>query len=182
MATPLDISVLKQFSGAFAFLFVLVMVYAILSSLPWFNDKKNVVAILAGLAAILTLFSNVAIKTINLMAPWFVLFMIFIFLVILAFMLLGVKQEEIAHAVKEGQFALGYWVFAIILIIGIASLVAVLNEETGGLQKLGAKNVTGGSAGTQGSFWETIFHPKILGLALVMLIALFTIKQMTSIE
>jgi len=28
-------------------------------------------------------------------------------------------------------------------------------------------------------FWQTLFHPKILGMALVLLIAFFTIKYMS---
>ena len=28
-------------------------------------------------------------------------------------------------------------------------------------------------------FWQTIFHPKVLGLMLVMLIAFFTVRYMT---
>ena len=40
MATPFDISVLQQFNSVFPFLLILVLVYAILSQVEWFKEKK----------------------------------------------------------------------------------------------------------------------------------------------
>ena len=182
MATPLDITALKQFQGIFPFLFVLVIVYAVLARTDWFKDKQGIAALIAFLAAIMTLVSNVAMKTINLMAPWFVLLVLFIVLTLLTYMVLGFKPEEIVTFIKEGHFAAGTFVMVLLLIIGLGSLMAVLNEELGGLEKLQSGNMSVAGAPDNYGFWQTIFHPKVLGLAMVMLIALFTIKYMTSNE
>jgi len=182
MATPLDITALKQFSGIFPFLLVLVLVYAVLSMTDWFKEKKAWAALIAIIAAFMTLMSPIAIKTVNMMAPWFVLFVVFAILFILAFMMFGYKQEDITKFVTEGEFGIGIWVMSIIIIIGVGSLVAVVNEEVG-FAKLAGENVTAAERPTgEFGFWQTIFHPKILGMVLILLVAFFTIRQMTKIE
>lgn len=185
MATPLDISALKQFSGVFSFLFVLVLVYAILSQTAWFKEKHGMAAMIALIAAFMTLFSSIAMKTINLMAPWFVLFVIFMILFILAFMIFGYSQKDITDFVSGGEFGVGMWVMAIMIIIGVGSLVAVINEEVGfkGLTE-GNVSMYGDSVPTSQEYglWQTVFHPKILGMVLIMLIAFFAVRQISKSE
>ena len=181
MATPLDITVLKEFQGVFPFLLVLVLTYAILSQTDWFKGKQGWAALVSTIAALMTLFSSIAMKTINLMAPWFVLFIIFATLVILAYMALGVEKGTIVDVIKNDSFGVGTWVIVIMLLIGLGSLFSVLNEEVGGLETLQGEDSSGSVEGSSG-FWQTLFHPKVLGLVLVLLIAFFTIKYMTSNE
>ncbi len=183
MATPLDITALKQFSGIFPFLLTIVLVYAVLSMTAMFKDKKTWAALIAIIAAFMTLLSPIAIKTINLMAPWFVLFVIFLVLFILAFMLFGYDQAAITKFVTEGEFGVGTWVMAIMLIIGIGSLVAVINEEKG-FSSLTQNATYSGHIPVEKEygFWQTLFHPKVLGMALILLVAFFTIKYMTKSE
>jgi hypothetical protein len=185
MATPLDISLLKQFSGVFPFLLVLVLVYVILTKSELFKDKQGIAALIAIIAAILTLFSSVVIKTINLMAPWFVLFIIFGFLLILAYMAFGIDQKTIIATITGDEYgsAFGMWVISIMLIIGVGSLFAVINEEKG-FRSLTEGNVSVAEKAPEEEFgfWQTLFHPKILGLVLILLIAYFTIGKMTSTQ
>jgi len=204
MATLLDLGALEQFSGIFPFLLVLVLVYAILARTDFFKDKQGWAAMIATLCAIMTLFSKIAMKTISLMAPWFVLFIIFATLMILAYMALGIDQKAVTAFVSDDKFGVGTWVMAIMLIIGLGSFFSVLNEETGGLEQLADgyvsaygttdhKEYTSGGArdvsyryDSQGirvsvvekeyDFFQTLFHPKVLGLVLVLLIAMFTVK------
>ena len=182
MATPLDVTALKQFSGIFPFLLTLVLVYAILSMTAWFKENKTWAAIIAIITAFMTLLSPIAIKTINLMAPWFILFIIFAILFILAFMVFGFDQKAITDFVAGGDYGVGTWIMSIMLIIGIGSLVFVVNEEKG-FADLAAGNETGAAPKSQQyGFWQTLFHPKILGMALVLMVGYFTIKYMTKSE
>lgn len=181
MATPLDITALKQFSGIFPFLLTVVLVYAILSMTAWFKEKKTWAAMIAIIMGFMTLLSPIAIKSINLMAPWFVLFVVFAILFVLAFMLFGYEQKDITSFVTSGEYGIGTWVMAIMLIIGIGSVVFVVNEEQG-FGQLTAGNQTAAKASNEFGFWQTLFHPKLLGMALVLLIAFFTIKYMTKSE
>ncbi|MBW2970337.1 hypothetical protein KY309_02410 [Candidatus Woesearchaeota archaeon] len=185
MATPLDVSALKQFGGVFSFLFVLVLVYAILSQTAWFKEKQGMAALIALTAAFMTLFSTIAMKTINMMAPWFVLFVIFVILFILVFMIFGYSQKDVTEFVTSGEFGVGMWVMAVMIIIGVGSLVAVVNEE------VGFKALTEGNVSVAGEelpasqeygFWQTVFHPKILGMVLILLISYFAVRQISKVE
>jgi len=183
MATPLDITALKQFSGIFPFLLVLVLVYAVLSRTDWFKEKQGIAALIAVLVAIMTLFSKVAIGTINLMAPWFVLFVIFGVLMVLAYMSFGVSEKTVIETITGSEYgsSFGMWVLSIMLIIGLGSLFTVINKEQP-ITELGG-NVTGAAAPSgEFGFWQTLFHPKVLGLALVLMIAYFTIGKISSSE
>ncbi len=185
MATPLDIAALQQFEGVFPFLFVLVVVYAILSSTEYFKDKKVLSVLISVLAAFLTLFSPLVMKTVALSMPWFVLFLLVIIFFILAFMATGVKTERIVEFIQNGEFAVGLWMLGILLAIFGGSLFYVWQQETGG--PISLLNQTGepGSIEFQEdswNIWQTIFHPNFLGVALVLLLAAFTVKYMTSRE
>lgn len=179
MVTPLDIGALKEFNAIFAMLFVFVTVYAILQSLEWFKEKKVAAGLIAFTLSFMTLYSTVVMKTITLMAPWFVLFIIFITLIMLGFMMLGTDMKKITELLYSGEFNIGILLFSFLLVIMVGSLSYVWTEETGGFEKLLEKNVTAAGERVEITFWQTIFHPKFLGLVLVLLIAAFTIKYMT---
>ena len=180
MATPLDVTALGHFSGLFPFLLVMVLSYAIFMRTPWFKEKPGIAALLSTILAFMTLFSTVAIKTINLMMPWFVLFLIFGVLLIFSYMAFGVKEESIVNILTTSEYAgtFGIWVIAIMLIIGLGSMFQVINEQ---------QPLTGLQAGEQVEvqpqngeygFWQTLFHPKILGMILILLVAFFAVGRM----
>ncbi|MBI4144954.1 hypothetical protein HY493_02000 [Candidatus Woesearchaeota archaeon] len=183
MATPLDIGLLQNFSIIFPFLLVLVFVYGVLSMTKIFGDNKGVYAFLAFILAVSTLFSPIAIKTINLMAPWFVLLFIFSIFLLIAYQTFGIKEESILKTItsKDHGDTFFYWVLFLVLAIGLGSLSFVVSEERG-FKALAEQNETGAvQQGTeQTGFWQTLFHPKILGMILIMLIAVFTVKQLAS--
>ncbi|HLC32441.1 MAG TPA: hypothetical protein VJJ82_01305 [Candidatus Nanoarchaeia archaeon] len=182
MATPLDITVLQQFSGIFPFLLILVLVYVVLSQMEWFKDKTSIAAIIAVLVALMSLLSPVVTKSVSLMAPWFVLFIIFIVLLMLGYMTIGIKKDVIVDFVQKDTLSSALWIFAIIAIIGIGSIASVWTDETGGLEKLQGKNLTAQVESGNADRFQAIFHPKVLGVALVLLVGFFTIKYMTSID
>lgn len=181
MVTPLDITALGKFQGIFPFLLVLILSYAFLSRSDWFKEKTGLAALIAVVLAFMTLLSRVAIKTINMMTPWFVLFIIFGVLMILAYMAFGIKEDTILEVLKGEEYrgAFAFWVLAIILIIGLGSLFQVMEEEAplAGLQDKDGRVVE--TEDSDVGFWNTIVHPKILGMALLLLTAFFTISKMT---
>lgn len=180
MVTPLDVGLLQRFDIVFPFLFVLVIIYAILARTEWLKDKQLVAFLIAFTLAVMTLFSRIAVKTINRMAPWFVLLVIFGVLFILAYHAFGIREKTIMDVLtsKEHGSTFANWVIALMLIIGIGSLAQVVSEEVG-FQKLveGEAPPQPGVAEPIG-FWATIFHPKVLGFALIMLIAMFTVSKL----
>ena len=184
MATPLDIGLLQKFDVIFPFLLVLVVVYVVITRWTYFKDNQAIAFIIAFALAVLTLFNPIVVKTINMMAPWFVLLFIFMLLVFMAYTAFGIKEKTIIDTITTGKYAndFGYWVLALVLIIGIGSLTTVISEETGftGLSEEGENiTVVQGEPVEASGFWETLFHPKVLGLAVLLLIAMFTIQKLS---
>ncbi|MBW3018737.1 hypothetical protein KY329_00950 [Candidatus Woesearchaeota archaeon] len=182
MATFLDIGALQHFQGLFPFLLVLVLAYAIFSKTV-FKDKPGVSALLAFILAILTLTSGIAQKTINLMAPWFVIFLIFGILILIAFMSFGIEEKSIKDVLTGSKYGRQFfwWVLGIMIIIGFGSLFAVVNEEIDitQLHALGTNTTSAGTGGAEAGFWGSLFDPKVLGMVVVLLVAYFTVSQLT---
>ncbi len=176
MATPLDIGLLQKFNVIFPFLFILVIVYAILSRTEWFKDKQAFAMIIAFILALMTLLSNIAIKTINLMAPWFVLLFLFSIMVLVAYMTFGIKEETILETLTKGVYAkeFSFWILALVLIIGLGSLSYVISTE-GGWGDLGGETQPGEAVG----FFATLTHPKVLGMVLLLLVGMFTVGKLS---
>jgi len=182
MATILDLGALKAFDKVFTFILVTVIIYAFLSKTDYFKDERRVfAAIIALVVGVLTLTSNLIIQTVNLMAPWFVLLIIFSMFMMLAFMMFGFSLDNIRDFIKSGNFGVGNWVMWTVVIIGVGSLVYVLDQQTGFGELTQDGNVSAKAVAQEQEygFWQTLFHPKILGMALVMLVAFFTIKYMS---
>lgn len=181
MATILDLGALQAFDKVFTFVLVGVLVYAFLSSLEYFKEGRKIfAAIVAIVLALLTLTSNIAIKSVNLMAPWFVLLIIFAMFMMLMFMMFGFKLDDVKKAVEGDKFGIGQWAMWLVIIIAVASVVAVWQEEAGFEQLTEGGNVTSfQKPSDEYGFWQTLFHPKILGMALVMLVAFFTIRTLS---
>ena len=178
MATILDITALESFSLLFSFLFVLVIVFAFLSYSKFLGDNKGIHALIALLISIMTLFSDSVVKAINLMAPWFVLLFVFALFMIMAFKVFGTTDSDIMSVLVNPEYRyIIWWVVAIGIVIGIGSLTSTVWGGGAPVYNESATDVgtTGASA-----FWGTIFHPKVLGLILIFLIAMFTISKLTT--
>lgn len=185
MATPLDIGLLGKFGAIFPFLLVLVLVYAILSSVPMFGERKGLNALIALFLAILTIFSPTVRLTIERMAPWFVLFFFFLVFVAIAYMIFGAEKQDLANVLKTNTSVI-YWILAIAVMIWIGSLTSVMSERGGVGVPTGVQDVVNATPeqvaaqDQQAAFWATLVHPKVLGMALILLIATFTVQRMTT--
>lgn len=191
MASPLDITLIRQFDFIFPFLLVFAFVYAGLSFMNAFKGNKALHAIVALVLAFMTLFSPLAVRTITLMSPMFVIFMIFLFFGLMIFMTLGPKETDVVKvlSMKENQFA-WWWILAIVLLIGFGAFFKALAESGGvpGYSGGGTTTTTTTTGGTpsvgagaqEEQFYATLFHPKVLGLIFVMLLGLFTINRLAS--
>ncbi|MBI4141578.1 hypothetical protein HY484_01490, partial [Candidatus Woesearchaeota archaeon] len=133
MATLLDIGLIKGFSSIFPFLFVLVIMWAVLLRIKLFSENKAFAAMVAFLFAIAIMFSPIAVKTINLMAPWFVLLFVAIIFVLIVYQSFGISESTILGLFTGDKSTYGtefFWVMlSIIGIIILGSLFTVLSEE-----------------------------------------------------
>ena len=183
MASPLDLGLLQVFQVIFPFLFVLTATFAFLSQVKYFKENYVYAAIGAVSLAVLTMFYPVAVKTINLMAPWFVLLFIGLMFILMAYYVLGHSEEGLYEAITKGDNseAIRLLVFAISLIIIFGSLAVVVSEEQG-FTDFTASNTSAmladGKTESSG-FFSVILHPKVLGMAVVLLVAFFAIGGLT---
>jgi hypothetical protein len=188
MATPLDLGLLQNVGAIFPFLLVLVLSYAVMAKTNIFGDNKGVYMFVAFVLAIVTLFSPLAVSAINRMAPWFVLLLVFSVFLLLSFQAFGVESKTITSIItgKEYGNTFFYWVITIVLLIAIGSITSVVSEHKGFGALSGENSTTESSGATPGNeqvgFFQTIFHPKVLGMALLLLIAMFTVRNLASQE
>jgi len=195
MATVLDIGFISNFSFIFPFLLVFVVVFGFLSWRKVFDDNKLAQGAIAILIALIALMSSVVIRALNKMAGWFVVYFFGLMFIIIAFKMFGISDDEITSAFKGEHRSTVMWVLGIALVIIIGSIVSSLSEE-GGVPGPGQTGViedgttytsADGNIMTpptqpktqESAFWNTITHPKVLGLILILLIASFALSLLT---
>jgi len=178
MATPLDTTLLENFAPVFAFLFVFIVIFGILSYINFMGGNKGVAALIAIILAIMSLFSKTVIETVITMAPWFILFFIFIIFILITVMIFGAKETDIFSFLKnkEHGFVAG-WITVILILIFFGSFFSVIskhkaeqNETITSIEDVAPKD----------SFLWVIFHPKVLGAIITLLVGLFAIQKLAS--
>lgn len=193
MATPFEgFSLVENFSFIFPFLLVFLLVAGILTWIKPFGDNKGINWMVALVLAVITLFSPIVRESISTMAPWFILLFFFIIFTLVAFKIFGFSDASIMGAMSGRYTYINFWVIALVIIIGIGSLMHVISEM-GGLGPSGVEGGANADAGNAASsevnvqspdqesaFWSTLVHPKVLGFILIMLIAMFTIQRLSA--
>ncbi len=184
MATFLDVGLIQNFSIIFPFLLVLVVVFGIASYTKLFGENKTIHGLIALILAISLMFSPTVRSAINLMAPWFVLLFIFMVFMILAFKVFGSSNEDVMSVLKNPEYSyIIWWTAALAITIGVGSLSHVTfgqgqtPEATGTVGDIGERESKG--IGTS-AFFQIITHPKVLGIALLLLIGSFTIQKLAT--
>ncbi|MBI2656229.1 hypothetical protein HYX03_00640 [Candidatus Woesearchaeota archaeon] len=163
MATFLDVTGLQYFSSIFVFLFVWIVVYAILLWTKVLGDNKFVHALIGLLLAIFVLISPIATSIVADVAPFLAVIFLFIILVSVASQMLGANIE--AFPALKGIFL----VFMVIIIIVAAGVK--IREQV---------NVPSETQKDLSKTINLIFHPTFLGTVLILAIAVFTIALLAS--
>lgn len=164
MATFLDITGLQQFSTIFVFIFVWLVVYAILTYSKILGENKAIHVIIGLVIALLVLFSPIATGTIEYIAPWFAVVFIFVIFASIALKLFGATGVESLGSLRIVT------VVVILLVLVVGALSYVRQQVT-----------APGDNETSIDYGKTttlLFHPKILGIIFLMIISIFTIVLM----
>lgn len=164
MATFLDIAGLQHFSNFFAFIFVWLVVYALLAYSKILGDNKGIHIIIGLIIGLFVLFSPIATGTIEYIAPWFAVVFVFVIFVTMAFKSFGATGIESLGSLRIVTL------IVIVLIMVIGALSYVRQQVT-----------VPGDNETSVDYSKTttlLFHPKILGVLFVLIIAIFTIVLM----
>ncbi len=163
MATFLDVTGLQHFSSIFVFLFVWLVVFAILAWVNVLGNNKFVHALVGLLLAIFVLISPLATSIVADIAPFIAVIFLFIVLISIASHMLGAGAD--AFPALKGVFL----VFIILIIIIAAGVkvrehISVPSETQTDLSKT----------------VNLLFHPTFLGTVLIFAIAIFTIALLAS--
>jgi hypothetical protein len=194
MATFLDIAFLDKFSSIFVVLFVFVLVYAVLTFKGAFGGNKGVSALLAFSVGFIFLFAPDAIEILKRTVPWMVLGLIGMVFIILLMQATGVGADVWSIMSPGKQRSVVTWViiyffvdflFAGSSVIGQKAGPYLGSNSTNSISRSTAVLGAGGSVAS-GSFQEnlgaTLFHPKVLGVILILVIALFTALWLGSVS
>jgi len=200
MADILDgLTLIDGFSRFIPALLVLVVTYAVMLASGKLGENQFINSMVAFALAAMVLLSPEASFIINFIAPWFVILFVFILFILIAFKSTGVTDSMIMSVMKSR----GYIAWTIVF-IGIAITLLGVGKIYGQglLEGTGETTIPGESVqqeivdfdvngepiyntkSTATNNYEqnvnnTIFHPAILGLGLIGLIAAFTVFFMT---
>ena len=162
MATFLDVTGLQNFSIIFVFLFVWLVVYAVLTWIKVVGDNKIFNVGIGLLLAIFVVISPLATDVIASIAPFIAVVLLFVVLLNVALSMLGGNLESF-HMLK------GIFFVVILGFIFVAAGTKVREQVD--------------MDETPTDFSKTVnlvFHPKFLGTVLIFAIAVFTVALMAS--
>lgn len=183
MATMIDISMFQSFGSLFAFLLVFVLVFAILEVKKFFGNSGLHALISLFIATMVATSSNV-MPLIAWMTPWFVIVLFFFVFVMLLTTFIGVSEEGFIAGLG-GETGVTIAMLVVIGIIFAAALGQIYGQQALELTT-GQQNITAatGVPSAASTFRENVaavfFHPKVLGMLLILLIAAFTIRLMAN--
>jgi len=196
MATFLDFSILGSFTSIFTFLLVFVVVFGLLDMFKMFGEgRRGIYAIIALCIGFIMIFSKGVVAVLQTFFPWFTLLILIVFLLIFASRMFGLSEGD----VKAGFYNNPYmtWILIFSAIILLFSLGAGFGQTT--LEAGQGKNLTSpqaavtttGANATAGAtdtlsfsqnLYNTIFHPKVLGMILIMLVVILAMLFLTTRE
>ncbi|MAG47135.1 hypothetical protein CL617_00895 [archaeon] len=166
MATVLDLGVLEFFTPVFSLGLVIAVTYAILDKFKLLGENKVPKLFISFCVGMLFIFSADAVRFINFVSPWFVVFLVLLMFLLSAFLFMGVRDSELQKAVEDPRV---YWP---VLVIGIILFLVALTQIFG--DKLPGSDPDDESRVTVGL--NAIVHPRVLGAIVVLLIASVAIK------
>ena len=163
MATFLDVTALQSFSVIFVFIFVWLVVYAILIYTKALGTNQFINILIGLLIAFFVIISPLATLVVRQVAPIFAVVLVLIAIISIASGMFGDVQVESLNSLK--------WVVLVILIIAlVVGTLSIIRE-----------NIDVPERGEDfGKISTVIFHPNFLGMILIFVIAIFTVGLLAS--
>lgn len=179
MATVLDVGLISYFSPILPVLFVFALLFGILQKTKLVGESVGLNAIIAAVISLTVLLSQSMLELINFMIPWFVVAIIFLMMLLLLFKLFGADDKVISSVVTNKTFM--WAMIGISIVILVASFSFVYGQDLVEQTHTSA-NITEGTGATA-SFEQNIFqiinHPKVLGMIIIFIIAIFAVALLT---
>ena len=157
MATFLDVTILENFSVIFVFLFVFLVIYAILLYTNALGQNQFINIMIGLVVAFFVILSPLATLVIKQIAPVFAVLLVFVAIFSIASSMFGMSLETLP--------ALKWIVVVVVVVAFIVGTLSIVRE-----------NIDVPERGEDFSKVSTvIFHPNFLGIVLMFLISIFTV-------
>jgi len=178
MATFLDLGLVGFFDTIFAVLLVWTIVFAIFQKTKAVSEAIGINAVIAVAISFLVLISQNMVKVIKFAVPWFALLILFLVLILLLFQVFGVT--DMSKAVNDTTVR--WTLIGLSIVIVAAALGNVFGQQLteqafveGQPPAVGEDGVLVASGNFQQNLYATLFHPKVLGMMILFLVAIFAI-------
>lgn len=187
MASVLDLGLLDQFSTVFAIIFIFLIVYAVLEVTKVLGMNPGVHGLIALLIALMSATQPQALKVIANFSPYYMIFLVFLVFLFLAAKFAGFNVEEVLTVFGGKQGGAVFFLVITVIILAFAlsgvygqQLLSFTSGSTPAGDNINGSNPPTGTNSFAQNFGATIFHPKILGMILIMLIGAFAVALLTS--
>ena len=184
MASILDTGLVNLFTGIFVFLLVYSVVWGFLTWRKIFGDNKGVYAMVAFVLAFMAAIAPPVRFFITFIAPWYLAFIMVLFFILFIITLFGLSSDkDFPGIIKDTRVYTTILVVSVVIFL--AGLAFTLGQQSLELTQGGAPEGSimapgsvGPSPGMPGStatssystnLANTLFHPKVLGLAVTFL-------------
>jgi hypothetical protein len=189
MATVLDVSLLGAVGVIFPVIVVFAITFAVLRKTKWLGQEGVAIdAVIAASVALMVLLSEKLVALLNFIIPWFAVAIIFFMLLLLVFMVFGLKEKNFMEAVQNSA-ALMWTIIGIGLIIMVAGGFSILGQDLTDQAFSDGSNVAVGADGTAtttGNFDQNLnnilFNPKVLGVMVIFAILVLAVALLTGAE
>ena len=174
MATLLDTGLIGFLLPLFVFLFIFVVIYALLGKTELFGKKQAALNFLAAICvAAVAVFAGNLIKIVGSITPWIVFIILVLVMIFGMYRFFGVEDKEI-----WSTFGGPNVITVIILIVVLIGLITVFESQlspfgpTTAAEGTSAKNV-------RSEVINTLIHPRLLGALFILLVSAFTVKLLS---
>lgn len=166
MATFLDVTGLQYFSNLFAFLFVWLIVYALLAYSRVLGNNHLIHILIGLIIGLFALFSPTVTGAIIVIAPWFALIFVFAMFISIAGNMFGATDIGGSPAFKG-------IVLSLVLIILVVGVLIYVREQISVPEEINEKS-------DFSKITNVLFHPKFIGMVFILIVAVFTVGLLAS--
>lgn len=166
MATFLDVTGLQYFSNLFAFLFVWLVVYALLAYSRALGNNHLIHILIGLIIGLFALFSPTVTGAIIVIAPWFALIFVFAMFISIAGNMFGATDIGGAPAFRG-------IVLTLVLVILVVGVLIYAREQISVPEEINEKS-------DFSKITNVLFHPKFIGMVFILIVAVFTVGLLAS--
>ncbi len=188
MAIPLGLGLIDKFSVVFLALMIFAITYGVLSVSNIFKGAKNLYGIIALGVTFLALINSDFVRMLLMILPWIAMMILFFFFMFFILHFLGMDTDLILTVMGgEKKMSTLWWVFGALIFLVVWSLGSIMGqrylEQGPGVSDVTeispAMNATTATNSFHQNLTNILFHPAVLGFAVILIIAMMALLMLT---